>query len=135
MSPEGFYADWMRVGQRSDLLSPTQEALCAVLEAWGARFSDNPIVLGLTGRRALQAPKVFNVDGSTLVGGHARAHWGKTRLPVCNALSDRALRLIEVNGVLHRPSVPGVQALSLWNLLAALTDQPTRASDQFLQCR
>jgi hypothetical protein len=44
VSPESFYIDWQRAGERSDMMAPAQEALCAVMEAWAARFSDNPVV-------------------------------------------------------------------------------------------
>lgn len=44
ISPESFFLDWRRAGERSDRMSPPQEVLCAVLEAWAARFSDHPVV-------------------------------------------------------------------------------------------
>lgn len=44
ISPEAFYMDWQKAGQRSDRMKPAQEALCAVVEAWAARFSDHPVV-------------------------------------------------------------------------------------------
>lgn len=57
LSPEGFYLEWERAGQRSDRLSPAQETLCAVMEAWGARYSDSPVVLGLAPAKYGMAPK------------------------------------------------------------------------------
>lgn len=50
ISPEAFYMDWQRAGERSDRMTPAQETLCAVMEAWAARFSDNPVVGGDTCR-------------------------------------------------------------------------------------
>jgi hypothetical protein len=44
VSPESFYIEWERAGQRSDRMTPQQEVLCATIEAWGARFSDSPVV-------------------------------------------------------------------------------------------
>ena len=38
-------------------MSPAQEALCATIEAWAARFSDSPVVLGLTPSNSSNAPK------------------------------------------------------------------------------
>jgi hypothetical protein len=38
-------------------MTPAQEALCAVMEAWGARYSDSAVVLGLSAARAALAPK------------------------------------------------------------------------------
>lgn len=44
ISPEAFYMSWQQAGERSDRMSPAQEVLCAVIEAWAARFSDHPVV-------------------------------------------------------------------------------------------
>lgn len=44
VSPESFFLEWRRSGERSDRMDPPQEVLCAVLEAWAARFSDHPVV-------------------------------------------------------------------------------------------
>lgn len=44
ISPESFFLEWRRAGERSDRMTPSQEVLCAVLEAWAARFSDHPVV-------------------------------------------------------------------------------------------
>jgi len=57
LSPEGFYLEWERAGKVSERMTPAQEALCAVMEAWGARYSDSPVVLGLSPSRASMAPK------------------------------------------------------------------------------
>lgn len=46
ISPEAFYMEWQRAGERSDRLTPAQEVLCVVMEAWAARFSDHPVVGG-----------------------------------------------------------------------------------------
>ncbi|ORX37389.1 hypothetical protein BD324DRAFT_625966 [Kockovaella imperatae] len=132
VSPESFYVEWLRAGQQSDRMSPALEALCAVVEAWGARYSDHPIILGLTGAKAKTAPKVFKADGTTVPGTAARAHWGRARIPACNALADRAKRIIEANGLFFRPSVTGAQALSLFNLLGTMTDQTARAEEQYM---
>ena len=133
VSPEAFYVEWLRAGQDSERMSPSQEALCAVIEAWGARFSDSPVVLGLSGSKAADAPKVWKKDGTTIPGTAARVHWGRSRLSVCNALADRAKKLIDYNGIMRRPTVTGIQALALYNLLATMTDQADRAADQYMQ--
>jgi hypothetical protein len=44
ISPEAFYMSWQQAGERSDRMTPAQEVLCAVIEAWAARFSDHPVV-------------------------------------------------------------------------------------------
>lgn len=51
LSPESFYIDWHRADQISERMSPAQEALCAVMEAWGARYSDSAVVSQARGRR------------------------------------------------------------------------------------
>lgn len=38
-------------------MTPAQEVLCSAIEAWGARYSDSPIVLGLSPEKAKMAPK------------------------------------------------------------------------------
>ena len=57
LCPEGFYLEWERFGQQSDQMTPAQEALCAVMEAWAAKTSDSPAVLDLPADRAALAPK------------------------------------------------------------------------------
>lgn len=114
-------------------MNPAQEALCAVIEAWAARYSDNPAVLGLPYQRAHTAPKVITDAGQFAPGTQARAHWGKARLPVCNALLDRAGRIIDTNAVMRRPSVTGLQALALYNQLMHMSDQGSRVKDQWIQ--
>jgi hypothetical protein len=66
-------------------------------------------------------------------GTQARAHWGKARLNVCNALVERARKLIDSNGLLRRPTVTGIQALSLYNQLLHLSDQQNRAAGQYME--
>jgi len=41
--------------------------------------------------------------------------------------------MLDLNGLLRRPSVTGVQALSLYNQLLHMTDQRDRAGDQWMQ--
>lgn len=135
LSPEAFYMEWEACGRRSDRMNPAQEALCAVIEAWAARYSDNPAVLGLPYQKAHTAPKVIMPDGQFAPGTQARAHWGKARLSVCNALLDRAGRIIDATGIMRRPSITGLQALSLYNQLMHMSDQGGRVKDQWIQSR
>ena len=133
LSPESFYIEWEACGRRADRMSPASEALCAVLEAWASRYSDNPAILGLPYQHAHTAPKVIMENGQFTPGTEARAHWGKARLPVCNALLDRAGRVIDANSLMRRPSVAGLQALSLYNQLMHMSDQGSRVKDQWIQ--
>ncbi|WVQ97620.1 hypothetical protein IAU59_004734 [Kwoniella sp. CBS 9459] len=135
ISPETFYLDWARAGQRSDRMEPAQEVLCAVIEAWGARYSDCPVILGLDPKKADHAPKVIQKDGTFIPGTRARTHWGRARISACKALMDRARRLIDDNALLRRPSVTGVQALTLYSQLSHMTDQKIVDQDHWLQAR
>ena len=135
LSPESFYIEWESAGRRADRMSPASEALCAVLEAWASRYSDNPAILGLPYQYAHTAPKVITQAGEFAPGSKGRAHWGKARLPVCNALLDRAGRVIDAASLLRRPSVTGLQALSLYNQLMHMSDQGSRVKDQWIQSK
>lgn len=135
LSPESFYIEWEACGRRADRMSPASEALCAVLEAWASRYPDNPAILGLPYQHAHTAPKVIMANGQFTPGTEARAHWGKARLPVCNALLDRAGRVIDANSLMRRPSVTGLQALSLYNQLMHMSDQRSRVKDQWIQSK
>ncbi|WVF70282.1 hypothetical protein IAT40_005071 [Kwoniella sp. CBS 6097] len=135
ISPETFYLDWARAGQRSDRMRPAQEVLCAVIEAWGARYSDCPVILGLDPQKADHAPKVIQKDGTFIPGTRARTHWGRARLSACKALMDRARRLIDDHSLLRIPSVTGVQALTLYSQLSHMTDQKVVDQDHWLQAR
>jgi len=74
-------------------------------------------------------------NGQFTPGTEARAHWGKARLPVCNALLDRAGRVIDANSLMRRPSITGLQALSLYNQLMHMSDQGSRVKDQWIQSK
>ncbi|OCF37656.1 hypothetical protein I316_00783 [Kwoniella heveanensis BCC8398] len=135
ISPETFYLDWARAGQRSDRMRPAQEVLCAIIEAWGARYSDCPVILGLDPQKADHAPKVIQKDGTFVPGTRARTHWGRARLSACKALLDRARRMIDDHHLLRKPSVTGVQALTLYSQLSHMTDQKVVDQDHWLQAR
>ncbi|WVQ77101.1 hypothetical protein IAR50_006784 [Cryptococcus sp. DSM 104548] len=124
ISPESFYLEWMRAGQRSDRMTPAQEVLCAGMEAWGARYSDNPIVLGLQPHMAQSAPKVIMPNGTLKPTGlERRSQWGRARMPACRALIERTRKLVDSTGILRKPSVTGVQALTLFVQLLFTSDE------------
>nr|XP_019015114.1 uncharacterized protein I206_01202 [Kwoniella pini CBS 10737]OCF53895.1 hypothetical protein I206_01202 [Kwoniella pini CBS 10737] len=136
ISPEAFYLEWAKAGQRSDRMTPAQEALCAVIEAWGARYSDSPVVrLPRIGGSADPAIKVIKPDGTFAPGTRARAHWGRARITACKGLMKRAKRLIDENGLFTNPSITGVQALTLYNQAMHMTDQQVIEKDHWLQSR
>nr|XP_019049417.1 hypothetical protein I302_03206 [Kwoniella bestiolae CBS 10118]OCF28347.1 hypothetical protein I302_03206 [Kwoniella bestiolae CBS 10118] len=133
ISPEVFYLEWMKAGQRSDRMTPAQEALCSVIEAWGARYSDSPVILGMDEAKAHAAPKVIKADGTFTPGTRARTHWGIARRGACKALLVRAKRMIDDHGLFRRPSITGVQALTLYNQLMHMTDEKLLEKDYWLQ--
>ncbi|AFR98362.2 hypothetical protein CNAG_06136 [Cryptococcus neoformans var. grubii H99] len=131
--PESFYLEWMRAGQRSDRMTPAQEVLCSAIEAWGARYSDSPVVLGLPPEKAKTAPKVIQANGTFVPGTQARAHWGRARLAACKALLERTRTLIDNNGILRKPSITGVQALTLYMQLMLMTDDTVDAPTHYME--
>ncbi|KIR78908.1 hypothetical protein I306_04118 [Cryptococcus gattii EJB2] len=131
--PESFYLEWMRAGQRSDRMTPAQEVLCSAIEAWGARYSDSPIVLGLSPEKAKMAPKVIQANGTFMPGTQARAYWGRARLAACKALLERTRQLIDTNGILRKPSITGVQALTLYMQLINMTDDTVDGPAQYME--
>lgn len=62
--------------------------------AWGARFTDQPAVLGP------------NADLT-----------GRSREPTCQALLDRARRMIDTRGLLRKPSSEAIVAIHLFSQL------------------
>ncbi|KAK4685788.1 hypothetical protein P7C73_g4351, partial [Tremellales sp. Uapishka_1] len=122
LSPESFYMEWQRAGERSQGMMPDQEVLCAVMEAWAARYSDSPAILGLSERDSHLAPKVITKTGQFTPGTQARAHWGRARLPICIAMRDRARNLIDKHALFRKPSIAGIQALMLYSQLGHMSD-------------
>ncbi|ODN92017.1 hypothetical protein L198_05689 [Cryptococcus wingfieldii CBS 7118] len=120
ISPESFYLEWMRAGQRSDRMTPAQEVLCSGMEAWGARYSDNPMILGLQPHMARLAPRG---ESSSPTGIEKRSQWGRARMPACRALIERTRRLVDSTGLMRKPSVTGVQALTLFVQLLFTSDE------------
>ncbi|ORX33491.1 hypothetical protein BD324DRAFT_658310 [Kockovaella imperatae] len=123
-----FQAEWQAVGQLSDHMSPDSQALCSVLEAWGAMCSDNPMVFGVQGNESLQVPKVLRSDGTCSISSRNRAHWGRTRLQVCKSLALRARQ--RVLNLLPRPSPTALAALILFVMLINISDKRSQGLEQ-----
>lgn len=70
-----------------------------------------------------------------VAGTPARAHWGRARVPVCNALLKRAGRLLDEYGLWYKPSLTGLQALCLYNQMMHMSDQGSRDSSTFMQSK
>ncbi|KLT40359.1 hypothetical protein CC85DRAFT_287582 [Cutaneotrichosporon oleaginosum] len=124
---------WQQAGERSDRMTPAQEVLCAVIEAWAARFSDHPVVLGIGPNKQhnpklILAPKSGEID--SLID---QAEYGQKRLRVCFALVERARKLIDEHGILRKPSLTGVQALALFTQLQHMTDHNPDAPEHLME--
>lgn len=66
-------------------------------------------------------------------GTQARMHWGRSRLPVCNALVARARRLMDENGILRKPSLTGLQAMVLFHQLQHMSNDNTKAAETWME--
>lgn len=70
-----------------------------------------------------KSPKVITENGQFRVSGERdRVQWGKARLKACRALLDRARQLIDMHGLLRRPSMTGLQAVALFTQLQHMSD-------------
>ncbi|BEI81132.1 hypothetical protein CcaverHIS002_0202920 [Cutaneotrichosporon cavernicola] len=130
-----YFSLWKQAGERSDRMSPAQEVLCAVIEAWAARFSDHPVVLGMNPNEQHTGPKLIlatesDHSGSLIVD---QSHYGQKRLRVCFALVERARKLIDQHGILRKPSLTGVQALALFTQLQHMTDHNPEAPEHLME--
>lgn len=66
-------------------------------------------------------------------GTQARAYWGRARLAACKALLERTRQLIDTNGILRKPSITGVQALTLYMQLINMTDDTVDRPAQYME--
>ncbi|WVQ77102.1 hypothetical protein IAR50_006785 [Cryptococcus sp. DSM 104548] len=123
--PESFHLEWARAGQRSDRMTPAQEVLCATIEAWGAHYSDSPVILG----PPPDEPSHTDVDGTLVPEHHYQAYWGQARNNACIALINRARRIADANGIFRKPSLTGVQSLALFCQLLHASNMPGKADE------
>lgn len=89
-------------------MSPTGECLCLVMQAWAARFSDHPSILGVG------APTLSDVQNQP---GRDFSHYGQARDAFATAMLDRALRKVDENGLLRHPTEAGCAALIMLEFL------------------
>ena len=129
---EAFSRNWDAAGRNSDRLSPPNECLALViqarlfengthvikltitcnLQAWGARFSDHPVVLGQEGAKSL--PKLGDLRSQ---GGRDFTEVGNRRDKFARAMVDRAIKKLDENGALRKPSAACCSALLLAEFL------------------
>ncbi|KAH8077864.1 hypothetical protein HD553DRAFT_320516 [Filobasidium floriforme] len=104
-------------GQDPERLAPTEQVTFACIEAWAARSSLHPAVLrskkgGPLFIEQAMSPERVDYDAMSPLPNE-RAAVGRSRIPVCQALKDRALRLLDTHGIMRRPSLEGLKSLLL----------------------
>jgi hypothetical protein len=109
---QAFSRNWDAAGRNSDRLSPPNECLALVIQAWGARFSDNPLVLGQQGAKTL--PKLDDLREHV---GRDFTEVGNRREKFARAMVDRALKKIDEKGALRKASAATCSALLLIEFL------------------
>ncbi|TYJ56517.1 hypothetical protein B9479_002764 [Cryptococcus floricola] len=127
--PESFRLEWTRAGQRSDRMTSAQEVLCATIEAWGAHYSDSPVILGPPPNEIESHTNAGNPNESRPPEHQIQAYWGQARNDACIALIDRARRIADINGVLRKPTLTGVQSLALLCQLLHASNQPGKVEE------
>ncbi|BGP39261.1 hypothetical protein JCM10449v2_003199 [Rhodotorula kratochvilovae] len=93
-------------GRRIDQLNSSNQVLCAVLLALGARCTDHPALLGST------APPLSFLRAATQADTDLRAY-GALRAPACATLTQQALALADEKGAFRTPTPENVAALVL----------------------
>ncbi|TYJ56516.1 hypothetical protein B9479_002763 [Cryptococcus floricola] len=74
--------------------------------------------------RALGTELIIMPDGTLKPTGiEKRSQWGRARVPACRALIERTRRLVDSTGLMRKPSVTGVQALTLFVQLLFTSDE------------
>ncbi|GAA5892229.1 uncharacterized protein JCM6883_007292, partial [Sporobolomyces salmoneus] len=108
-----FEVAWNLAGQVSENLTPANECLAAVLQAWASRISDNPLIVGY-GVPTLEEVKNGGMRDYTLVGNR--------REEFAQAMKERALRLVDERGLLRISSAAACSALTLLEFLVTFDD-------------
>lgn len=104
-------------------MSAGGECLTLVVQAWGARFSDHPSLIGSF------APSPSNIRTSPI---RDLSEYGQRRDGFALAMADRAFKAIDRRGVLRKPSVQGCTALVMLDFLQHWEDQSRSHGAQLL---
>ncbi|KDE09035.1 hypothetical protein MVLG_00754 [Microbotryum lychnidis-dioicae p1A1 Lamole] len=107
-----FQQTWDNAGRNAAAMSPTNECLAVVIQAWAARFSDHPVVLGQEG--ALTLPTLNDIRHHN---GQDFTDVGNRREPFARAMLDRALQVCDERGALRKASAACCTALLLLEFL------------------
>ncbi|GAA6064577.1 hypothetical protein JCM10212_006202 [Sporobolomyces blumeae] len=109
-----FDAAWNLAGRSMENLSPANECLAAVLQAWAARVSDNPLIVGY-GAPSLDELRTAKLGNDFTIIGNRREEFA-------SAMRDRALRLVDERGALRTASAASCSAMTLLEFLVTWDD-------------
>lgn len=107
-----FEIAWNLAGQVTENLTPANECLAAVIQAWASKISDSPLIVGY-GVPSLEELKKGGGD-FTLIGNR--------REEFAQAMKERALRLVDEKGLLRISSAAACSALTLLEFLVTFDD-------------
>jgi hypothetical protein len=100
-------------------LTPANECLAAVLQAWASKISDNPLIVGY----GVPTLDEIRKDGESAGGGGADYTLvGNRREDFAQAMKERALRLVDEKGLLRISSGAAASALTLLEFLVTFDD-------------
>ncbi|GAA6023933.1 hypothetical protein JCM11491_000292, partial [Sporobolomyces phaffii] len=108
-----FEVAWNLAGQVPENLTPANECLAAVLQAWASRISDSPLIVGYG---------VPTLDDVRKGGGGDYTLVGNRRQEFSLAMKERALRLVDERGLLRISSAAACSALTLLEFLETFDD-------------
>jgi len=103
---------WNLAGQVAENLTPANECLAAVLQAWASRISDSPLIVGYGVPRLEEVRKT---GGDFTIVGNRREEFA-------TAMKERALRLVDEKGLLRISSAASCSALTLLEFLVTFDD-------------
>lgn len=107
-----FEIAWNLAGHVAENLTPANECLAAVLQAWASKISDSPLIVGYG------APGLEDVRK----GGGDLTVIGNRREEFAQAMTERALRLVDEKGLLRISSAAACSALTLLEFLVTFDD-------------
>ncbi|GAA5963875.1 hypothetical protein JCM3765_004048 [Sporobolomyces pararoseus] len=107
-----FEIAWNLAGQVTENLTPANECLAAVIQAWASKISDSPLIVGY-GVPSLEDVRKGGGDFSLI---------GNRREEFAQAMKERALRLVDEKGLLRISSAAACSALTLLEFLVTFDD-------------
>ncbi|KAK4057930.1 hypothetical protein OIO90_001149 [Microbotryomycetes sp. JL221] len=103
-----FHSNWTDAGRMSARMSPTEQCLIFAMQAWAARFTDHPLVIGQD--LANRYPSLEHFKESDI---RDWSEVGNRRDAFARMMLDRALRKIDETGAFRKPSLASLTAFLL----------------------